>query len=121
MRAVHLTHAAGAEQRLQVIAAKRPFSHVLERNARDDVRDGQRRPSKELVVGHQVIEQDFDFAAERSVFGTGLGEKRRALAGRLRVCGVIERFDPLPAFRRHPAAPRPSRSAATPSRAASRA
>ena len=69
-RAVHLAHAAGAEQRLQVIAAER-----LRRSCRGTARRGSaalpviERRRREIRRRTRLVQQRFDVAPQRLVLG----------------------------------------------------
>ena len=121
-RAVHLAHAARAEQRLQLIAAERCAGHGRGRRRRRPAAPAStsagsaRKPSSDA----DSVEQRFDVAPQRLVIGAGLGEKRRAIGRRPGARLVIQLLDPLPAFRRHASDRRASRASARPSPAASR-
>ena len=71
-------------------------------NVRDHVRwQRERRGGEEPIVGGGLVQERFDLPLHGLVVRTGLGEKRRALAGRPGARRVIELLDLLPAFRRH--------------------
>ena len=123
VRPVDLAHAAGAEQRLQLISAEGRARHrgrgeVGDAWALDAASAGSaRKPSSDS----DSVSSDSTSRRMRLVIGARLGEKRRALARRSGARRVVELLGPLPAFRRHASDRRASRASARPSPAASRA
>jgi hypothetical protein len=71
-RAIHLTHAARAEQCLQVISAECVTAQGGGRAFRRDVCRGPER-IEEPVVGHRFVQERFDLATQRFVTTATMG------------------------------------------------